>query len=128
MAAVHGDETCGETFSDLARDLTLLIQDRKINKATERLERCKEARIDATAHYNKMNNAHAAVYNFVDYLQECITKIHKTVKFAEAYGGTTTLQYDDKPMRFTLELQLSTGKRVYTIKSRGYDYVDTVNR
>jgi hypothetical protein len=128
MGDVHSSTTCGETFSDLAHDLTQFIQNKQIHKASEQLERCKEARLGVAARYNEMNDAHAAVYNLVDYLQDCIVHIHKTVKFAEVYGGTSTISYNDRPMRFTIELQIKEGKRVYTIKSRGYDFVDFAQR
>ena len=127
--SVHEDDKCGEDFSDLAKHLTSHIQKKHVNDAIGQLERCKEARINAANYHGEMNNSHTYIYKLVDYLQDCIAEIHKTIKFAEVYGGTTTIIYEDSsPKRFILELNVRGGKRVYTIKARGYDYTDFPNK
>ena len=124
---VHDEDTCGVTFSDLANYLTTMIHQQTIRQATQRLQRCKEARLDATNLHGEMNDAHASVYNLIEYLQDCIVEINKTVRFAEIYGGKTTITYEDRPMRFIIELSVKGGKRIYTIKAKGYEYRDISN-
>jgi hypothetical protein len=122
---VHDSEACGETFDDLAKDITKLIQEKKIKEVEKRLEKCKEARLNAAVHHGEMDTRHTPVYNLIDYLQTCILKINKTIKFAEVYGGKTTITFINKPHTFMLELSVKGGKRVYTIKAKGYDFIDT---
>lgn len=121
---VHDKEACGENFDELAKDLTKLIQEKHIKTATDRLEKCKESRLDAAVHHGEMNKRHTPVFILIENLQSCIEKINKTIKFAEAYGGKTSLSYSDKPMKFIIELSVKGGKRVYTIKSKGFDFKD----
>jgi len=123
--SVHDKDVCGETFVDLAKDLTAFLRDKKVQQAIQRIERCKNARLDATLHHGEMNDRHANVYNFVDYLYKCMKEIDQTVKFAEAYGGKSTIMYGEKPMHFQIKLSLKEGHRMYIVKSRGYKYDDT---
>ena len=83
--AVHDKDICGENFTDLAKDLTTFLQEKKVRTAIERIERCKNARLDATVPHGTMDSRHANVFNLVDYLHKCINEINRTVKFAEAY-------------------------------------------
>ena len=121
---VHDEDACGDNFSDLAHDVTRLIHRYEIDEAIDQIDRCKHARLDVSKHYSGMNNAHAFAYILVDYLLECVEKIHSTTRFAEAYGGTTTIRFSDHPMRFTIELSVSGGKRIFTVKKDGYDSKD----
>lgn len=121
---VHDKEACGENFDELAKDLTKFLQQKHIKEATGRLEKCKESRLDAAVHHGEMDKRHTPVYILIEHLQSCIEKINKTIKFAEEYGGKTTVSYTDKPMKFTIELSVKGGKRVYAIKSKGVDYKD----
>ena len=122
---VHDKDACGENFDELAKDLTKFIQEKKIKHASDRLEQCKKSRLDAAVHHGEMDTRHTPVYNLIDYLQTCILKINKTIKFAEVYGGKTTITFINKPHTFMLELSVKGGKRVYTIKAKGYDFIDT---
>jgi hypothetical protein len=121
---VHDKEACGENFDELANDLSKLIQQKQVKEAAARVEKCKDSRLDAAAHHGEMNKRHTPVYILIEYLQSCIEKINKTVKFAEAYGGTTTVSYSGTPMKFIIELSVKGGKRIYTIKRSGIDYKD----
>jgi len=121
---VHDKDACGETFDELATDLTKFLQKKHITGATDRLEQCKKSRLDAAVHHGEMNKRHTPVYNLIEYLETCIIKINKTIKFAEAYGGKTTVTFINKPHTFIIELSVKGGKRIYTIKARGYDFKD----
>jgi len=121
---VHSKEACGENFDELAKDLTKFLQQKHIKEALGRLEQCKKSRLDAAVHHGEMNERHTPVYILVDHIHSCIEKINKTVKFAEVYGGKTTVSYSDKPMKFTIELSVKGGKRIYTIKANKVDHKD----
>ena len=121
---VHDKDACGENFNELAKDLTKMIQEKKIKDASDRLEQCKKSRLNAAVHHGEMNDRHTPVYNLIEYVQTCIVKVNKTIKFAEAYGGKTTVTYNEKPMKFIIELSVKGGTRVYTIKAKGYDFKD----
>ena len=126
---VHNDDACGEKFSDLARDLTSLIQDKHAKDAIQRVQRCKNARLDATLHHGEMDDRHANVYNLIDYLHKCMKEIDQTVKFAEVYGGKSTIRYEKTEelpmMHFKIKLSLKEGHRMYIVKSKGYSHNDT---
>jgi hypothetical protein len=119
---VHDDDTCGSDFSELAKDITSLLRQESIQDALRRLEQCKAARLDESIKHGGMNDEHVAAYNLVEHLQDCIYEIHKTVKFAEVYGGRTTLTFE--PSRFVIELSVRGGKRIYTVKVKGYESRD----
>jgi len=121
---VHDEDACGDTFDDLAHDLTALIRRKRFTPAIHRLEQCKEARLDAAAHHGEIDASHISVYNLVEWLRACLCQINKKIKFAEAYGGKTTITYYDAPMRFIIQLAVKQGTRTYIIKSTGYDYED----
>jgi hypothetical protein len=126
--SVHDKDVCGETFVDLAKDLSTFLREKKVKDAIQRIQRCKDARLDATVHHGGMDGPHANVYNLVDYLHKCMKEIDQTVKFAESYGGKSSVFYektDDIPMRFKIKLSVKDGHRIYIIKSRGYKYDDT---
>jgi hypothetical protein len=126
MVKVHSEEACGSDFSELARDLTSYFKKNSnpAQDALERLEQCKEARLEESAKIGNMNNAHLYAYNLVEYLHDCIHEIQHTIKFAETYGGTTSIHYKENPMTFIIKLQVRKGERVYTVTSRGYTFID----
>ena len=125
---VHDKEACGENFDELANDLSKLIQQKHVKEAITRLEKCKESRLNAAAHHGEMDKRHTPVFILIEQLQSCIEKINTTVKFAEVYGGKTTISYSGTPMKFIIELSVKGGKRIYTINRRGADYKDIPTR
>jgi len=124
----HDKDICGEKFSDLARDVSSLIREKKVQQAIQRVERCKNARLDGAVSHGSMDDRHANVYNLVDNLYKCMKEIDRTVKFAETYGGRSLIIYEkteDIPMRFKIKLSVKKGNRIYIIKSKGYKHDDT---